>query len=227
MTTVRTPLSPLTEQQPTINFLEPTSIQSLCTSRQTKLKSDEDAIIEARGKTLNSQKEAVRNGLCSMKREWKKMTVREFNEAFGCDIVEMVRRQLEDGEGDGEMKKRVGIAANVGGMSLKTPAVKFAGRPPMTRTVRKGERVVSINGSPVDQFDGGEVFITAKKRKAVNKSESNAPFPISIGVGAGNGETIDLSDPNQRKHLDEEQKAQAMEQIMAMQEQMKNLMANW
>jgi hypothetical protein len=46
-------------------------------------------------------------------------------------------------------------------------------------------------------------------------------------VGAGNGETIDLSDPNQRKNLDEEQKAQAMEQIMAMQEQMKNLMANW
>lgn len=77
-----------------------------------------------------------------MKREWKKMTVREFNEAFGCDIVEMVRRQLEDGEGGGEMKKRVGITANVGGMSLKTPAVKFAGRPPMTRTVRKGERVV-------------------------------------------------------------------------------------
>jgi hypothetical protein len=61
----------------------------------------------------------------------------------------------------------------------------------------------------------------------VNKSESNTPFPISIGVGAGNGETIDLSDPNQRKHLDGEQKAQAMEQIMAMQEQMKNLMANW
>lgn len=139
-TTARTPLSPLTEQ-PTINFLEPTSIQSLCTSRQTKLKSDEDAIIEARGKTLNSQKEAVRNGLCSMKREWKKMTVKEFNDVFGCDVVDMVRRQLEDGIG-GEMKKRVGIAPAAGGMSLKTPAVKFAGRPPMTRTVRKGERVV-------------------------------------------------------------------------------------
>lgn len=85
----------------------------------------------------------------------------------------------------------------------------------------------SINGSPVDQFDGGEVFITAKKRRAVNTSESNTPFPISIGVGAGNGETIDLSDPNQRKHLDEEQKAQAMEQIIAMQEQLKNLTTNW
>lgn len=85
----------------------------------------------------------------------------------------------------------------------------------------------SVNGSPVDQFDKDEIFITAKKRRAVNNTESNTPFPISIGVGAGNGETIDLSDPNQRKNMDEEQKAQALEQVMAMQEQMKKLMADW
>ena len=85
----------------------------------------------------------------------------------------------------------------------------------------------SVNGSPVDQFDKDEIFITAKKRRAVNNKESNTPFPISIGVGVGNGESIDLSDPNQRKNMDEEQKAQALEQVMAMQEQMKNLMANW
>jgi hypothetical protein len=29
--------------------------------------------------------------------------------------------------------------------SLKTPAVKFAGMPPVTRTVRKGERVVWVD----------------------------------------------------------------------------------
>jgi hypothetical protein len=53
------------------------------------------------------------------------------------------------------------------------------------------------------------------------------PFPISIGIKAGNSETIDLSDPTQRQLLGEEQKAQAKEQIMAMQEQMKNLMVSW
>jgi hypothetical protein len=85
----------------------------------------------------------------------------------------------------------------------------------------------SINGSPVDQFDKGELVVTAKKRKAITNKTETTPFPISIGIGAGNGECIDLSDPNERMKLDGEQKAQAMEQIMAMQEQMKNLMANW
>ena len=85
----------------------------------------------------------------------------------------------------------------------------------------------SINGSPVDQFDRGELVITAKKRQRPTAAASRTPFPISIGIGAGNGETIDLSDPAQRQLLGEEQKAQAKEQIMAMQEQMKNLMASW
>jgi len=87
----------------------------------------------------------------------------------------------------------------------------------------------SQNGSPVDQYDPGELVITVKKRRAANgKIAKAAPsFPINIGIGAGNGETIDLSDPNQRKNLDGEQKAQAMQQLMAMQEQMKNLMADW
>ena len=96
----------------------------------------------------------------------------------------------------------------------------------------------SQNGSPVDQYDPGELVITIKKQRrgvvtnngiittsAVPSSSSS--FPINIGIGAGNGETIDLSDPNQRKNLDEEQKAHAMQQLMAMQEQMKNLMAEW
>lgn len=57
--------------------------------------------------------------------------------------------------------------------------------------------------------------------------DSATSFPISFGIGAGNGETIDLSDPNQRKNLDAEQKAQAMQQLMAIQEQMNKLMADF
>ena len=109
----------------------------------------------------------------------------------------------------------------------------FVFEPVLSNSVRSSNQPIfcphfnrSVNGSPVDQFDGGEVFITAKKRRAVDKTE-NTPFPIAIGVGAGNGETIDLSDPNQRKNLDGEQKAEAMQQIIAMQEQMANLVANW
>ncbi len=79
----------------------------------------------------------------------------------------------------------------------------------------------------MEQFDKGELVVTAKKRKALTTKTESTPFPISIGIGAGKGECIDLSDPNERMKLDGEQKALAMEQIIAMQEQMKNLMANW
>jgi hypothetical protein len=91
----------------------------------------------------------------------------------------------------------------------------------------------SVNGSPLEQFDQGEVFLTAKKRRGVEGNgkvscvSNSASFPISIGIGVGNGETIDLSDPNQRKNLNREQKAHAMQQLMAIQEQMNKLMADF
>ena len=93
-----------------------------------------------------------------------------------------------------------------------------------------------MNGSPIDQYDPGDVVVTAKKLRVGgrggggtnnNKSNNTTTFPISIGIGTGNGETIDLSDPNQRKNLDGEQKAAAMQQLMAIQEQMTNLMQNF
>ncbi len=82
----------------------------------------------------------------------------------------------------------------------------------------------SINGSLVDQFNPRRA---RHHRQKATASHSRMPFPISIGIKAGNSETIDLSDPTQRQLLGEEQKAQAKEQIMAMQEQMKNLIASW
>jgi len=66
-----------------------------------------------------------------------------------------------------------------------------------------------------------------ESRPMKKKSITKASFPISIGIGAGNGETIDLADPNQRNNLDGVQKAQAMQQLMAIQEQMNKLMADF
>jgi hypothetical protein len=137
-TTQRTPLSPVNESpSPEIDFLQPTSCQTACDQRRSQLQADEDAVNEERGEIIKSQKEAVRVALCKMKTEWKKMTVKDFNEAFSCDVIAMVMKQIDMEPG----QKRVGMKnAAVG--SLKTPAVKFAGMPPVTRTVRKGERVV-------------------------------------------------------------------------------------
>lgn len=91
----------------------------------------------------------------------------------------------------------------------------------------------SVNGSPIDPYDHGEVVVTAKKLRAGAKAGGRGAataknaYPISIGIGAGNGETIDLSDPDQRRNLDGEQKAQAKQQLMAIQEQMNKLMADF
>ena len=101
----------------------------------------------------------------------KKLTVKEFNDKFGCDVVEMIRRQLassstatavehnddEDGGTTSSGKKRNRVmgmqqrqfsnaTSATSGLSLKTPAVgRFGGgRPPMTiaRTARKGESLI-------------------------------------------------------------------------------------
>ncbi len=78
-----------------------------------------------------------------MKNHVKKMTVREFNTSFGCDIVSIVRGKIAEVECNGESKKRRVEGTNGGGLNLKMPsAVRFAGRPPATRTVMKGEKVV-------------------------------------------------------------------------------------
>ncbi len=111
---------------------------------------------------MRSQKTVFVNGLCTLSRDVKRLTVREFNDRFDCDVVEMIRGQLanvgmvdggEDGGGSlssGKKRNRVigmqqqqqqqfstATSATAGMMmSLKTPAVgRFGGgggRPPMT-----------------------------------------------------------------------------------------------
>jgi len=235
-----------------IEWLSRTSCNSFCEKRNETLKKDTEALELMRDELMRTQKETILHGLCKLTKDVKRMSLGEFNDTFGCDVVDLTRRQMAvggiimaDGSGIGGNKKRyranggeAGAAATAGSqqqqLSLKTPAAHRLGKPPMTtRTARRGEVInsFSVNGSPIDQFDHGEVVVTSKKiRRGTNGNKlnkSNAPFPVSIGIGAGNGETIDLSDPNQRKNLDGEQKAQAIQQLMAIQEQMNQLMADF
>ncbi|KAL9188641.1 hypothetical protein ACHAXT_007019 [Thalassiosira profunda] len=228
-----------------IAWLSRDSCLAHCERRRDAMRKDEEALELARDELIRAQKEAVAKGLCKLNKDVKKLTVKEFNATFGVDVVDLIRKQMAAGDVDlgaaGAGKKRPATAtattAMSGGLSMKTPAAHRMGRPPMTtsRTVRKGERVIctSINGSPVDQFEPGEVMVTAKKLRCAGgggrgrAANAAAAFPISIGIGAGNGETIDLSDPNQRKNLDGAQKKQAMQQLMAIQEQMNQLMADF
>lgn len=60
----------------------------------------------------------------------------------------------------------------------------------------------------------GEIMITAKKLKA---GQDKTPFPISIGVGGGDGEIVDITDPDQRRKMNGEQKQAAFQQVSAIQ----------
>eukprot|EP00584_Thalassiosira_punctigera_P007679 CAMPEP_0172529044 /NCGR_PEP_ID=MMETSP1067-20121228/3225_1 /TAXON_ID=265564 ORGANISM="Thalassiosira punctigera, Strain Tpunct2005C2" /NCGR_SAMPLE_ID=MMETSP1067 /ASSEMBLY_ACC=CAM_ASM_000444 /LENGTH=239 /DNA_ID=CAMNT_0013313033 /DNA_START=103 /DNA_END=822 /DNA_ORIENTATION=+ len=227
-----------------IEWLSRDSCASYCERLRNDLKKDEEALELARDELLRTQKDFSVQGLCKLTKDVKKLSVDEFNSTYGCDLVDLIRKQMEAGgilgSSGGKKRFRAGfagsqqVATGNGGLSLKTPAAYRLGKPPMTRTARRGEVVksYSVNGSPVDPYDHGEVVVTAKKRRGVKDASvadggNAAPFPISIGIGAGNGATIDLSDPNQRKNLDGEQKAQAMQQLMAIQDQMNKLMADF
>mmetsp|Transcript_9239 Transcript_9239/g.20836 ORF Transcript_9239/g.20836 Transcript_9239/m.20836 type:complete len:245 (-) Transcript_9239:135-869(-) len=235
------------ESSTDIEWLSRTSCNSFCEQRNDNLKKDAEALELMRDELMRTQKETIVQGLCKLNKDVKKLSVKEFNSMFGCDVIDLIRKQMvvgdvqSDGSSNGGDKKRYcanGAGAGAAGsqqqqLSLKTPAASRLGKPPMTmRTARRGEVIksYSANGSPIDHFDHGELVVTSKKRRAANGKVNNAPttsFPVSIGIGAGNGETIDLSDPNQRKNLDGEQKAQAMQQLMAIQEQMNQLMADF
>ena len=230
-----------------VDWLSRDSCSSFCEQRRDKLKKDEEALELMRDELMRTQKETIVQGLCKLNKDVKKLSVKEFNARFGVDIIDVLKKQMAAGEvnasGGGGKKRFRGFAAEDqtqsatgAGLSLKTPAAhRLNGRPPMTRTAHRGERIIctSVNGSPVDQFDNGELVVTVKKRRAVKGNGgkpcavANTPFPISIGIGTGNGETIDIADPDQRKHLDGEQKAQAMQQLMTIQEQMNKLMAEF
>lgn len=259
-----------------IEWLSRDSCTTYVEQRRSELKKDEEALELMRDELMRTQKETIIQGLCKLNKDVKKLTVKEFNDTFGCDVIELIRKQMALGDVNNNVqsnsgsKKRnrsvanassaaasnsssssgmVGVDSN--GLSFKTPAVHTrmgGGEGGKTmRTAKKGEIVkhVSVNGSPIDQYDHGEVVVTVKKLRvggkggrigggAFNSKSNNASssssassFPISIGIGAGNGEVVDLSDPNQRKNLDEKQKAAAMQQLMAIQEQMTTLMQNF
>jgi hypothetical protein len=77
-----------------IQWLNRNSCLEICHQRRQKLLEDEADLTEMRDQLMRSQKTTFVNGLCSLSRDVKKMTVKEFNDKFGCDVVEMIRRQL-------------------------------------------------------------------------------------------------------------------------------------
>ena len=154
------PIAP--DTAPDVNWTSHSSCTTYTDQRRSQLQTDVSELELLRDELLRSQKEAINKGLCKLNKDVKTLSIKEFNGMFGCDIVDMIRKQMEAGgvgssSANGAKKRfrsNAGVAsavvqpaAGANGLSFKTPAVSRlgGGKPPMTttRTARKGEVVKS------------------------------------------------------------------------------------
>jgi len=145
----------------------------------------------------------------------KNMTVKEYNEQFGANVLECVQHAMNTAheEGEGIMRRKRA--------HLETPARSAVG-PMIQRTP-----FISKTGSPVDF---GLVATVAKKRRMgsakFSRNDDNAAGDdVTLSLDVGKGQYISLSDPSSLEHLDVEMKDTARTQLKVLQDQMAKLMA--
>jgi len=161
------------------------------------------------------QEEALSAGLMKLPKAIRQMTVREFNQAQGCDIISVLKSK--DGVQLAPPKKR-----DFNMTVLETPAPRSRnGHAPnsILRTARRGEGLYSANGSPVESHEAGTVVATITKKRKGNDAGA------SIEINVGDGKFISLNNPSGVTELDSSMKASAASQLKVLQDQMQSLMA--
>ena len=128
------------ESSSDVEWLSRDSCNSFCEQRRDQFRRDAEALELVRDELMRAQKETIVRGLCTLNKEVKQLTVREFNATFGCDVIDMIREQIATGDVQSSAGKKRFRALN-----LKTPAAGKMAKPPMTiRTARRGEVVKSL-----------------------------------------------------------------------------------
>lgn len=147
------------ESSSDVEWLSRDSCNSYIEQRRNQFRKDVEALELVRDELLRTQKEIVIQGLCKLNKDVKSLSVKEFNNAFGCDLIEMMRELMKAGgvqcSGTSDAAAEVGKkhyrandhSSKVGmqTLSMKTPAAHRVGRPPTTmRTARRGEVIKSL-----------------------------------------------------------------------------------
>jgi len=100
------------------------------------------------------------------------------------------------------------------GRNIKTPGT-------VLRTAKKGEQLLSANGSPIEQCEEGALVATVAKKRRANGKLEPASFDINI-----NGQVISLSDdPNAMNDLSDEMKTTVSAQLNVLQDQLARMMS--
>mmetsp|Transcript_25809 Transcript_25809/g.63221 ORF Transcript_25809/g.63221 Transcript_25809/m.63221 type:complete len:235 (+) Transcript_25809:61-765(+) len=164
------------------------------------------------------QEEMLSTELVKLPRSIRQMTVKDFNESHGCDLLAILKSK--DGVIPSKNANLIPMKRNFNAV-MSTPAVRPSNpaiQTSLMRTVRKGEGIYSQNGSPLETFEKGSVIATVTKKRRGNESAS---FEINVG----DGKFISLNDPSGVQELDSNMKATAATQLKVLQDQMASLMA--
>jgi hypothetical protein len=128
------------ESSSDVEWLSRDSCNSFCERRRDQIRRDAEGLELVRDELMRAQKETIVRGLCTLNKDVKQLTVREFNATFGCDVIDMIREQMAAGDVQSSAGTKRFRALN-----MKTPAADKMSKPPTTiRTARRGEVVKSL-----------------------------------------------------------------------------------
>lgn len=230
---------------PDLDYTQLKNIELLLNDLEREIDSRKESLDIQKVNMLKRQQEVYFVNMVKIAKSIKKMTIREFNTAHNTNIVDVMKRSMigDNVSTTAAMgaKKRVRsngssnnnsssncISSSSSRLPMETPVRQIATggiRTPGTilRTVRKGETVYSINGSPVDMAEEGDLVATVCKKRRGNGSDGpGAIFDINVG----DGRYISLSDANAIRELPEEMKIEAKNQLNVLQDQLSKLMAH-
>mmetsp|Transcript_22371 Transcript_22371/g.25918 ORF Transcript_22371/g.25918 Transcript_22371/m.25918 type:complete len:332 (+) Transcript_22371:220-1215(+) len=115
-----------------------------------------------------------------------------------------------------------------GKMDLETPVRQFRTngkniRTPATilRTAKRGEHLLSFNGSPVEQTQEGDLVATVSKKRKGNATLGEVIFDINVGQG----KVLSLSDPNSMAQMSSDMKTTSKAHLKVLQDQITRLMS--
>lgn len=207
---------------PNLDILQSSSIQSILSDIKSNITANQEALeIQAAEISKKTQAEFF-IGMMKLDKKIKHMTIKEFNQHFETDIIhdfDSIQISSKQPVRSMSLNKRDFKA-------LETPVRqmgrgKFAPTPgTILRTVKKGEAVFSINGSPVDQKEEGDLIATVSKKRRGNNEEA-VGFDIMI-----DGQSINLSDETTMQYLTPAMKNEAKDQLNVLKDQLSKLLSH-
>jgi len=191
-----------------------------------------------------SLRNSLQIALMKIPKSVRRMTVKEFEEVYGGEVFKVVqskvtseldevlsraRAQPSTPGNNKRTNSRITRSVIKGGRPMETPSKGSGGgyggvpqTPATVRAPRRGEVLLSENGSPIAQND--TVIATVKKAKK-NDGSGQVTSAICLEMDAGNGQFINLGDHDAAKGMDEEMKKNAVSKLKNLQDEVAALMA--